>query len=338
MKKYSIKKYRNKRRNVKKYKKSQKNGKTRRYKVSKNINRHYSLRKGKGIRRHMSGGVYNFRTDRFAFNLDPDKLKNYVNSKYGLKNPSLNDQLTDRHKFTRLERVAYGKVAITNTSLGFYFRKDNRYEQISVFACYRYEALICYVIARCISPRSCEKNFNNYIPGGYHDRPTDGMEEKILFVDCREVKKKEFANLITENQKTAFDDFVKTEARNKGNIVEVMKMEILDPNGGYHLFEFRTLNTDLNRSTNDPGDTYRVIILPLGKDAIEVITSSEEPPLYEGGNGYQKLVKFFDDQADKKNPIREGDQRYATQNIAFPIAAGDGAGAGALVGSLVLGF
>jgi hypothetical protein len=318
MKKYYTKKYRNKRRNVKKYKKSQKNGKTRKYKVSKNINRHYSLRKGKGkgIRRHMSGGLsfYDFHTKLFAFNIDPNKLRDYINYKYGLKDPRPNgnpkDDPTALHKFTNLKKVAHGKVAITNTSLGFYFRKDNRYEQISVFACYRGETLICYVIARCVSDYPCHINYDDYEPGkGYHDKPTEGMEEKILFVDCRKVNKLEFKVLTTDNQKKAFEKFVKTEAKNK-NITEEDLRHKLNPDGGYHLFEFGTLNTDQNRSSN-VGDTYRVIILPIDNQALDT---------------------FFNDQAP---PIQAGDEKYATQDIEFRKAAGNGADGAFAVLSLI---
>ena len=337
MKKYSIKKYRNKRRNVKKYKKSQKNGKTRRYKVSKNINRHYSLRKGKGIRRHMSGGVYNFRTDRFAFNLDPDKLKDYVNYKYFGDRPN-------NQEFTKLKRVAFGKVAITKNSSDFWFRADNRYEQISVFACYRMvggkETLICYVIARCISPRSCERTFNDYKPRGYHDRPTDGMEEKLVVVDCRNVKRLEFKELNTENQKTAFNDFVKTEARNRGISEQDLRTEI-NAEGGYHLFEFGTLNTGLYRSLDDPVDTYRVIILPIddgGDSGVKVPPSGEGFPGDEALTGSQRLVKFFDYQANKENPIKKDDQRYATQEVEFRKASTGNGADGAAAATGVLGL
>lgn len=325
MKKYSTKKYRNKRRNVKKYKKSQKNGKTRRYKVSKNINRQYSLGKGKGkgIRRHMSGGLsfYEFHTEPFAFNINADKLRDYINYKYGLKDPRPNvdpkDDPPARHKFTKLERVAYGKVAITNTSLGFYFRKDNRYEQISVFACYRLvggvETLICYVIARCISDYPCDKTYDNYSPGGYYAKPTEGMEEKILFVDCRKVNKLNFTDLTKDNQKNAFDKFVKTEAKIKNTTEDGLRHK-LNTNDGYHLFQFGTLNTDQHRSSN-VGDTYRVIILPIDN----------------GDNG--GLDTFFNEQAER---ITEGNNNYANQNITFQIAAGDAVGAGNLLAELLL--
>ena len=184
MKKYSTKKYRNKRRNGKKYKKSQKNGKTRRYKVSKNINRQYSLGKGKGIRRHMSGGLsfYNFHTKSFAFDINADKLREYINDKY------FDDRKNDQ-KFTELKRVASGKVAITKNSSGFWLRADNRYEQILVFACYRNGTLICYAIARCISDYSCENSLEDYNSGRKDNRPSSGMEEKILFVKCKDVQR-----------------------------------------------------------------------------------------------------------------------------------------------------
>jgi len=336
MKKYSTKKYRNKRRNVKKYKKSQKNGKTRKYKVSKNINRQYSLRKGKGIRRHMSGGIsfYDFHTESFAFKLDLDKLKDYINNKYF---GDRNDDTTTRSNFTKLKRVAFGKVAITNTSLGFYFRKDNRYEQILVFACYRGETLICYVIARCISDYPCQRTFD-YTPDGYHAKPTDGMEEKILFVNCRNVKKLDFGHLTTDKKSDrykAFEKFVKTEARNKGIPADNLKEQIVTPDGGYHLFEFGTLNTELYRSSGDLGDTYRVIILPLGKDDVEVTPSGkgfpndEVFPGDEALTGYQRLVKFFDNQAQ---PIHKGDESYATQDIEFRKASTGNGADGAIAG------
>ena len=310
MKKYSTKKYRNKRRNVKKYKKSQKNGKTRRYKVSKNINRHYSLRKGKGIRRHMSGGLsfYNFHTEAFAFKLDPDKLKDYVNDKY------FDDRKNDQ-KFTELKRVASGKVAITKNSSGFWLRTDNRYEQILVFACYRNGTLICYAIARCISDYSCENSLEDYNSGRKDNRPSSGMEEKILFVDCRKVNKLEFKVLTTDNQKKAFEKFVKTEARNRGISEQDLREKIYSDKGGYHLFEFGTLNTDRYRSSSDPGDTYRVIILPIHN---------------------QGLDTFFDDQA-KQPSDGEEDKRCTIQDINFrKDTTGDAVGTGNLLAELLL--
>ena len=265
----------------------------------------------------MSGGIsfYDFHKSPFAFNINADKLRDYINYKYGLKDPRSivdpKDDPTARHKFTKLERVAFGKVAITNTSLGFYFRKDNRYEQILVFACYRNDTLVCYVIARCISDYTCDITYDDYKPGeGYRDIPTDGMEEKILFVDCGTVKKLNFTDLTKDNQKKAFEKFVKTEAKNK-NITEIELRQKLTPSGDYHLFQFGTLNTDQHRSS-DVGDTYRVIILP---------------------NNNGGLDTFFNDQA---LPIQEGNDNYANQDIKFPIAAGDGVGAA--IGSLALGI
>lgn len=301
MKKYSIKKYRNKRRNVKKYKKSQKNGKTRRYKVSKNINRHYSLRKGKGIRRYMSGGVYDFRTDRFAFNIDPIKLKDYINDKY------FDDRKNDQ-KFTELKRVASGKVAITKNSSGFWLRADNRYEQILVFACYRGETLICYAIARCISDYSCENSLADYNSDRKDNRPSSGMEEKILFVKCKDVQKLNFTHLTADKKSDrykAFKKFLATEGITEADIADK----------GYHLFQFGTLNTDRYRSSSDPGDTYRVIILPIYNEGLD---------------------KFFDDQA-KQPLVGEEDNRCTIQDINFrKDTTGDAVGAGNLLAELFL--
>lgn len=304
MKKYSIKKYRNKRRNVKKYKKSQKNGKTRRYKLSKNINRHYSLRKGKGkgkgIRRHMSGGYYDFRTNSFAFTINLDNLKDYINDKYFTDN----DKTAGNILFTRLEPVAKGKVAITKNSSGFWLRTDNRYEQILVFACFRDKTLICHAIARCISDYSCENSLDDYTSDRKDDRPSSGMEEKILFVKCGDVKRLNFTHL-TEDKKSdrykAFKKFLANERITEADINTAQD---------YHLFEFGTLNTDRYRSSSNPGDTYRVIILPIYNEGLD---------------------KFFDDQA--KQPSNKG---CAIQDIKFrKDTTGDGVGAGNLVAELL---
>jgi hypothetical protein len=310
MKKYSTKKYRNKRRNGKKYKKSQKNGKTRRYKVSKNINRQYSLGKGKGkgkgIRRHMSGGIsfYNFRTAPFAFNIDPIKLKDYINDKYFTDH----DKLDGSKLFTRLDPVAKGKVAITNTSLGFWLRKDNRYEQISVFACYQDDTLICYVIARCISDYSCENSLKDYNSDKKDDRPSSGMEEKILFVKCRDVQKLNFTHLTADKKSDrykAFKKFLATEGITEENIAQA----------GYHLFQFGTLNTDRYRSSSDPGDTYRVIILPIHNEGLDT---------------------FFNKQAKQPLDVEE-DKRCTIQDIKFrKDTTGDAVGAGNLLAELLL--
>lgn len=250
----------------------------------------------------MSGGegYYYFHTQPFAFTINLENLKRYVNDKY------FDDRKTGQ-KFTELKRVASGKVAITKNSSGFWLREDNRYEQILVFACFQGETLICYVIARCISRFSCANTLAVYNAG----TPGSGMEEKIVVVDCRDVRKLSFDNLTTDNQKTAFNDFVKTEARNKGKAVELMRNDILNPREGYRLFEFGTLNTDLYRSSRDPVDTYRVIILP-------------------GGEG---LVKFFDDQAQQ---IQKGVQGYATQEVEFRKAStGNGAEGAAAIFSVL---
>lgn len=305
MKKYSIKKYRNKRRNGKKYKKSQKNGKTRRYKVSKNINRHYSLRKGKGIRRYMSGGVYDFHTNSFAFTINLDNLKDYINDKYFTDN----DKTDENKLFTRLEQVAKGKVAITKNSSGFWLRADNRYEQILVFACYRGETLICYAIARCISDYSCENSLEDYNSDRKDDSPSSGMAEKILFVKCGDVKRLNFTHL-TANKKSdrykAFKKFLATERKSEADI---------NTEQGYHLFEFGTLNTDRYRSSRDPGDTYRVIILPIYNEGLDT---------------------FFDDQA-KQPSVGEEDKRCTIQDIKFrKDTTGDAVGVGNLVAELLL--
>ena len=243
----------------------------------------------------MSGGLsfYDFHTNSFAFTINLDKLKDYINDKY----------FTDRDKtagnilFTRLEQVAKGKVAITKNSSGFWLRADNRYEQILVFACFRDETLICYAIARCISDYSCENSLDDYNSDRKDDSPSSGMAEKILFVDCRNVKRLNF-NHLTQDKKSdrykAFKKFLATERKPE---------EDINTTQGYHLFEFKTLNTDRYRSSDDPGDTYRVIILPIYNEGLDV---------------------FFDNQAKQSS-----NKGCAIQDIKFrKDTTGDGVGAG----------
>jgi hypothetical protein len=167
MKKYSIKKYRNKGRNINKYKKSRRGrgkrsligGKTRRYKVFKNTKRH-TLGKRKG--RRMVGGV-----EPWTFRVNPESLKKYVNSKY-------------RTSFSHLTLVAFGYVGITNTSKGYFLRADHRLEKVAVFACYEndndQQQPTFYVIARCT--KTCHPKVYTLKD---KECPNFNMEEKILF-------------------------------------------------------------------------------------------------------------------------------------------------------------
>jgi hypothetical protein len=170
MKIYSIKKYRNKGRNIKKYKKSRRGcrkrsligGKTRRYKVFKNTKRR-TLGKRKG-RRMVGGTAEALQPKPWTFLVDAEKLKKYVNSKY-------------KQNFSRLELVAFGYVGITNRSKGYFTRADHRLEQIAVVACRNQNGeVFCYAIARCT--KTCD-------PKGYtlkdKECPNFNMEEKILF-------------------------------------------------------------------------------------------------------------------------------------------------------------
>ena len=118
MKKYSIKKYRNKGRNIKKYKKSRRRcrkinligGKTRRYKVFKNTKRR-TLRKRKG--RRMVGGTEAL--EPWIFEVDVEKLRAYVNYQYKTELSRLGVK-----EFSNLVVVAFGGVMITNRSVGYF--------------------------------------------------------------------------------------------------------------------------------------------------------------------------------------------------------------------------
>jgi hypothetical protein len=170
MAKYSIKKCQ--RRNVKKYKKSRRGcgkrslrgGKTRKYKVFKNIKRR-TLGKRKGKR--MVGGV-DPEPEPWTFRVEPEKLKTYVNTNY-------------RTNFDNLRLVAFGYVGITNRGKGYFLRADYRLEQIVVFACYKQmdtDIPSCYAIARCngFCPRKGDKIKND-------ECPNFDMEKKILFFE-----------------------------------------------------------------------------------------------------------------------------------------------------------
>jgi len=177
MKKYSIKKYRNKGRNINKYKKSRRGrgkrsligGKTRRYKVFKNTKRR-TLGKRKG--RRMVGGV----VEPWTFRVDAESLKNYVNSKYG-------------KKFSRLELVAFGYVGITNRTKRYFLRADHRGEEVAVVACYddtdtdtETNTPSYYAIARCT--KTCHPK----VTLKDKECPNFNMEEKILFFTPESIK------------------------------------------------------------------------------------------------------------------------------------------------------
>ena len=176
MKIYSIKKYRNKGRNIKKYKKSRRGcrkrsligGKTRRYKVFKNTKRR-TLGKRKG--RRMVGGTAEA-LQPWTFEVDPMNLLAYINYEY--KTELSREGVTE---FSRLGIVAFGDVMITNRSVGYYWRAEHRNERLVVLACYdQDEIFYCYAIARCMY--ECPKKSKP----GYYEPPNFDMEGKILFV------------------------------------------------------------------------------------------------------------------------------------------------------------
>jgi len=51
--------------------------------------------------------------------------------------------------FDNVEYVSWGHVLITNRSNGYYLRKNNKPEQITVYACYNNNKLYCFAILRC---------------------------------------------------------------------------------------------------------------------------------------------------------------------------------------------
>jgi hypothetical protein len=232
MVKYSIKKCQ--RRNIKKYKKSRREsgkrslrgGKTRKYKVFKNIKRR-TLGKRKG--RRMVGGV-----EPWTFRVEPEELKTYVNSKYG-------------KEFSRLELVAFGSVGITNRSKGFFMRADHRREQIVVFACYTdtdTNIPSCYAIARCngFCPRKGYKIKND-------ERPNFEMEEKILFFGPGGIERKDLEGPTSDDKTKKAVGLLRKKLEE--NYTEDRVRDIMSK---IMVFEFT--------NTISSSDKYRIVLLP----------------------------------------------------------------------------
>lgn len=255
MAKYSIKKCQ--RRNVKKYKKSRRGcgkrslrgGKTRKYKVFKNIKRR-TLGKRKGKR--MVGG----RSIPWTFPVNSESLRNYVNTKYG-KN------------FSSLKLVAYGYVAITNRSKKYFFRAEHSVEKIVVFACYNETDTDghpnCYAIARC-NDGLCEQKPYNKI----NETPNSNMEEKILFLDLgrSNTTKKNIDDGMknTESKEyKALQDFAEKQGKTIEEFIGDIKKQI-------KWFEFQSVY-----SSN--GDLYRVFTYPSQKNLVDFFEAvSNNPP------------------------------------------------------------
>lgn len=273
MKTYSIKKYRNKGRNIKKYKKSRRGcrkrsligGKTRRYKVFKNTKRR-TLGKRKG--RRMVGGV----VEPWTFDVDAEKLKEYILYKH-------------ETEFSQLVIVAFGDVMITNRSLGYWVRADHRREKIVAVACYDKDGkFVCYAIARCMY-LSCDP-----ISGeNPHDkRPNKNMEEKILFVypNNNEEKNVKILDVQTEMLNSSGDDKISKTLDKLSRVVNKSREElkqILVNN--YKWVEFKSF---ISSSGND----YRVVMeVPSPLGGPYVVPNSEEYKKFLLRQ--QKLFSFF---------------------------------------------
>jgi hypothetical protein len=252
MKIYSIKKYRNKGRNIKKYKKSRRGcrkrsligGKTRRYKVFKNTKRR-TLGKRKG--RRMVGGTAEA-LQPWTFEVDPDKLKEYINYEY--KTELSREGVT---KFSKLNVVAFGDVMITNRSLGYYWRAEHRNERLVVLACYTGEneekKFVCYAIARCMY--ECPKKINP----GYYEPPNHDMEGKVLFVkpdrsmnkiDIVDIQQKIYGNESDKKISKALDKLSDALDKSRQELEEILA-------ANYKWVEFRS-------SISSKNDLYRVIM------------------------------------------------------------------------------
>lgn len=227
MKKYSLKKSRGRkytrRRNIRKYKKNQKGGKT--------TKRRTLAKRRAGNARRMKGGY------EYRFKVNTDKLKKYIENKYGMQ-------------LSELQLVAYGNVAITNRSKGFFLRADHRQEEISVFACYENNSgqPAFYAIARCVN--SCPENLDpSYSERKPIEAPNFDMEEKILFlyptnltninINADDPKVKKAIQLFKDKMR---DHFIMTD----DEINNLMK--------NITMVEFK------NNTSSE--DTYRMVIFP----------------------------------------------------------------------------
>lgn len=97
----------------------------------------------KKVRNKMRGGENN--TNFFYCFCDREIIKNIINNQY--KRQIFNEFKIEL--FDNVEYVSWGHVLITNRSIGYYLRKNNKPEQITVYACYNNNKLYCFAILRC---------------------------------------------------------------------------------------------------------------------------------------------------------------------------------------------
>ena len=244
MKKYSIKKYRNKGRNIKKYKKSRRGcrkrsligGKTRRYKVFKNTKRR-TLGKRKG--RRMVGG------EPWTFRVDANKLGVYVNDKY-------------TQSFSRFKLVAFGDVAITNTSKHPFIRAEHSNEKIVVVACYNgnIETPVCYAIARCTN--TCD-------PKGYtlkdNEPPNFNMRTRILFLNPQSLIIIETKSPTTRKETTEVVNSLEKKLSNLHTNQEYIRRFI----DNILMVEFKNMISSQ--------DGYRIVVFPYNLQTLQVFFS-----------------------------------------------------------------
>ena len=127
-----------------------------------------AVKMGKNVGNKIKGGkkikIYNTNTKFFYCTWEPNTLKDYINELY---EQQIKKQLNIDSLFTNLEYVSYGHVLITNRSIGYYLRKNNKPEQITVYACYNNNNCLCYAILRC---------------DDYVNTNIDFYQDKILFL------------------------------------------------------------------------------------------------------------------------------------------------------------
>ena len=183
---YSVKKSRG--RKIKKYRKSRRgkgHGKTRRYKVFKNTKNHtLGKRKGKGKGRRMMGGELNPWTRH-----DDYRIGDYINVRYKDK---FSENKIQETGFTSVEFKMDILTMITNRSKGYYFREDNKYQRILIYACLVGKTPVCYALVRVpdkglyATPQPPIKDETGTIVQLTDDDkskiPIDGMDTKILFI------------------------------------------------------------------------------------------------------------------------------------------------------------
>ena len=97
----------------------------------------------KKVRNKMRGGENN--TNFFYCFYDREIIKKIINYQY--KRQIFNEFKIEF--FDNVEYVSWGHVLITNRSIGYYLRKNNKPEQITVYACYNNKILYCFAILRC---------------------------------------------------------------------------------------------------------------------------------------------------------------------------------------------